>query len=171
MHRDETSSASFSTIQYKEDRRSRGWLSTLLDNEQNLGRLMIAPMVILLIALVAYPFISAVYLSFTDTKIAESSTGNFIGLDNYETLWNRTVFQRYVIVNTIYYTVGAVPLKLGLGLLLALILNRPFPLRNVVRGLILIPWVIPTSISMIVFTWIFHPTQSVLCSDLCKLSH
>jgi multiple sugar transport system permease protein len=139
-----------------------GRISQLLDHEVSLGWLMVTPLLLLLILMIAYPFAYSVYLSFTDTRIAQEDTGNIIGLDNYETLWDRNVFRDNVIFNTLIYTVGAVPIKLVLGMMLALILNRRFPLRNVVRGLILLPWVIPTSISMIVFRWMFEPTQSVL---------
>ena len=138
------------------------WISRVVDHEASLGRLMVAPMVLLLIALVAYPFVYSIYLSFTDTKIADSESGNYVAAENYENLWERDVFRENVIWNTIIYTVGAVPIKLVLGLILALVLNRRFPLRGIVRGLILLPWVIPTSISMIVFRWMFEPTQSIL---------
>ncbi|MEM9951399.1 MAG: sugar ABC transporter permease [Chloroflexota bacterium] len=132
------------------------------DDEKHLGYTMVAPALILLILLVAYPFVLSIWLSFTDTRIAQEATGAFVGFENYFKLWDRTVFREKVIWNTILYTLGAVPLKLGLGMIFALLLNRPFPLRNVVRGLILIPWVLPTSLSMIIFRWLFEPTLSVL---------
>lgn len=137
-------------------------ISIWFDNEKRLGYLMVAPALLLLILLVAYPFILSVWLSFTDTRIAQAATGELIGFENYVKLWNRTIFREQVIWNTILYTLGAVPLKLFFGLILALLLNRPFPLKNVVRGLILIPWVLPTSLSMIIFRWLFEPTLSVL---------
>lgn len=141
----------------------RKWsLSQLLDNEQRLGYLMVTPAILVLLLLIAYPFILSIWLSFTDTRIAQEATGNFIGLGNYFELWDRTVFREKVIFNTLLYTVGAVPLKLVLGLVLAMLMDRPFPLRGVVRGLILIPWVLPTSLSMIIFRWMFEPTLSVL---------
>ncbi|NDJ62422.1 MAG: sugar ABC transporter permease [Chloroflexi bacterium] len=132
------------------------------DGRQRLGYMMIAPAVVVLLLLIAYPFILSIWLSFTDTRIAQEATGNFIGLGNYIELYDRTVFRNRVIPNTILYTVGAVPLKLALGMILALLLNRPFPLRTLVRGLILIPWVLPTSLSMVIFRWMFEPTLSVL---------
>jgi len=137
-------------------------ISQWLDTEQHLGYLMVAPALLVLIILVAYPFILSIGLSFTDTRIAQESTGVFIGFDNYTTLWNRTLFREKVINNTILYTVGAVPIKLLLGMGMALLLNRPFPFRGLIRGLILIPWVVPTSLSMVIFRWLFEPTLSVL---------
>ncbi|MEO0562784.1 MAG: sugar ABC transporter permease, partial [Chloroflexota bacterium] len=124
--------------------------------------LMVAPALLLLLIMVAYPFVLSIWLGFTDARIAQEATGNFIGLENYIDLWDRTVFREKVIYNTFLYTVGAVPLKLAFGMMLALLLNRPLPLRNIVRGLILLPWVVPTSLSMIVFLWLFEPTFSVL---------
>lgn len=123
---------------------------------------MVLPAMLLLLVLVAYPFSEAVRLSFTDTRIARADTGNYIGFENFEKLMDRTVFREEVLRNTVIYTFGAVPMKLGLGLILALLLNRPFPMRGLVRGLILIPWVLPTSLSMTIFVWLFEPTQSAL---------
>lgn len=150
------------SIESQQNNSLRKRLSIWFDDERRLGYVMVAPALILLLLLVAYPFVLSVWLSFTDTRIAQEGTGIFIGLDNYFKLWGRTIFREKVIWNTILYTVGAVPLKLILGMILALLLNRPFPLRNVVRGLILIPWVLPTSLSMIIFRWLFEPTLSVL---------
>jgi len=137
-------------------------LNRWFDHEQRLGYLMVAPALIVLLLLVAYPFILSIGLSFTDTRIAQESTGAFIGLENYAKLWDRTLFRDKVMINTLIYTVGAVPMKLVLGLGMAILLNRRFPLRGVIRGLILIPWVVPTSLSMVIFRWLFEPTLSVL---------
>ncbi|MEL6273027.1 MAG: sugar ABC transporter permease, partial [Chloroflexota bacterium] len=140
----------------------RGFWRRWSDDEYRLGYLMVMPALLLLVVMVAYPFVMSIWLGFTDTRIAQAATGNFIGFENYVDLINRSVFADKVINNTILYTVGAVPLKLALGMILALLLNRKFPLRNVIRGLILLPWVVPTSLSMIIFLWLFEPTFSVL---------
>jgi len=135
--------------------------SRWIDDDHRLGLLMVAPAIFFLLLMVAYPFILSIWLSFTDSRIGQPET-NFIGFANYTKLWGRRVFQEKVMWNTILYTVGAVPIKLGLGLILALALNRKFPLRGLIRGLILIPWVVPTSLSMVIFLWMFEPTFSVL---------
>lgn len=122
---------------------------------------MVTPVVLIIVLLVAYPFVMSLWLSATDTVIAQGSTGNFIGLDNFIALFNRTVFRNRVLPNSIYYTFGSVIPKLGLGLLLAVILNRPWPFRNIIRGAILLPWIIPTSLSMMAWWWMFESTHSV----------
>jgi len=171
MYNSQTSSdANIQTVISAQENNFVGRMSRWLNREQNLGRIMVAPAIILLLVLVAYPFVLAIWLSFTDTRIAQSATGSFVGLENYFKLWGRTVFRTKVIINTIIYTLGAVPIKLALGLLLALILNRRIPFRNIIRGLILLPWVVPTSLSMIVFLWMFEPTLSILNHVLESLS-
>ncbi len=136
----------------------RDWL----DNEKRVGPLMVMPVVLILVLLVAYPFVLSLWLSLTDTVIAREATGNFIGLQNFIDLINRSVFRNWVIRNTFIYTFGSVIPKLGLGLLLAVILNRPWPLRNLIRGAILLPWIVPTSMSMMAWIWMFEPTHSVI---------
>ncbi len=152
----------FTTAQPAQPARDKPWWHRWTDDERRLGYLMVAPALLLLVVMVAYPFVLSIWLGFTDTRIAQEATGNFIGFENYVDLVGRTIFVDKVIFNTVLYTAGAVPLKLVLGMVLALLLNRHFPLRNVLRGLLLLPWVVPTSLSMIVFLWLFEPTFSVL---------
>ncbi|MEM6430934.1 MAG: sugar ABC transporter permease [Deinococcota bacterium] len=124
---------------------------------------MVTPVVILILSLVAYPFVRALWLSMTDLRVAQAATGNFVGIENYLKLWNRTVFREKVFVNTLIYTLGAVPIKVVLGLILALVLNRKRLLFvGFFRGVALLPWVIPASLSILVWSWMFEPTFSVL---------
>jgi len=139
-------------------RRFLSWL----DDEHRIGPLMTAPAVIVILMLMAYPFALSLWLSLTDTVIAQEATGNFIGLQNFATLLERSIFVNKVIPNSILYTFGSVIPKLGLGLILALVLNRPWPFRNLIRGSILLPWIVPTSLSMMAWWWMFEPTRSVL---------
>ncbi|MDN3713992.1 hypothetical protein QWZ10_23445 [Paracoccus cavernae] len=93
-----------------------------------------------------------VWLGFTDTKIGRP--GVFIGLENYEWLWHDSVFW-LAVFNTLFYTIIASILKFGLGLWLALLLNRNLPFKNFFRAVILLPWVVPTVLSAMAFWWIF----------------
>src|SRR4051812_21162201 len=93
-----------------EVRRSRAarpafaWFQDALDHEQVLGYLLVAPVVLLLLTLVAYPFVIAVYLSLTDRTIG--NTGTFIGLTNVERLLNNQIYLQ-AVRNTLIYTAGA----------------------------------------------------------------
>lgn len=139
-----------------------------LDRERNLGYVLVAPAIILLVGLIAYPFCVAVWLSVTDKMIAQEATGKFIGLDNFVRLLQNSIFDQTVI-NTFNYTFVSVFFKLGLGLLMALVLNEAIPFRNLFRGALLLPWVVPTSLSTLGWMWMFDPTYSVLNYVLVNL--
>jgi multiple sugar transport system permease protein len=136
-------------------------LSVWLDKDARLGPLMVAPAAILLIALIGYPFLSAIYLSFTDRLIARSQTGNFVWFKNYVDLVHDSIFQK-TTVNTFNYAFTAVFFKLVLGMLMALVLDQVKVLKNLFRGAMLLPWIVPTSLSALGWLWMFQPQFSVL---------
>ena len=78
----------------------------------------------------------------------------FIGLENYRSLWDDSLFWLSVF-NTILYTVAASILKFALGLWLALLLNEHLPFKAFIRAIVLLPWVVPTVLSAIAFWWIY----------------
>ena len=65
-------------------------------------------------------------------------------------------------MNSLIYTAATVSLKLLLGLVLAQLLNQEFRYRNVVRGLILLPWIVPTSLSVLTWLWMFDSLFSIV---------
>ncbi|HEY3060517.1 MAG TPA: sugar ABC transporter permease [Chloroflexota bacterium] len=136
-----------------------GRLRDVLDHEQALGYVLVAPVVILLLTLVAYPFVIAVYLALTDRTIG--STGNFIGLTNVERLMNNQIYQQ-ALRNTLIYTAGATILKLAAGFGVALLINEKFRFRQTVRSAILLPWIVPAVLGTLAWMWIFAPNFSVL---------
>lgn len=137
-------------------------VSKWLDQENRIGPVMVLPAVLIIILLIAYPFGKALWLSVTDSRIAQADTGNYIGLENFRSLMDDAVFTEKVIENTLKYTFGAVVLKLLLGMILALALNRPMPFRNYVAGMLLLPWVVPAALSVLAWKWIFDSNFSVL---------
>src|SRR5262245_35089334 len=84
---------------------------------------MLPPAALLLLCL-AYPLGLAVCLTFTDTKIGRSC--EFVGIENYEWLWDDSVFWLSVF-NTLLYTIVASAIKFAVGLYLALLLNENLP--------------------------------------------
>jgi multiple sugar transport system permease protein len=134
-------------------------LGDVLDHEQALGYLLVAPVVLLLLALVAYPFVIAVYLALTDRTIGNA--GTFIGLTNIERLLNNQIYLQ-ALRNTLIYTAGATILKLGAGFGVALLINEKFRFRQTVRSAILLPWIVPAVLGTLAWMWIFAPNFSVL---------
>jgi len=132
-----------------------------LDRDATLGPVLIAPAALLLVVLIAYPFASALYLSVTDRVIARPDTGAFIGLKNYAELLKDSIFIQ-TTVNTFNYAITAVFFKLVLGMLMALVLDEVKFLKNVFRGALLLPCIVPTSLSALGWLWMFNPQFSVL---------
>ena len=123
-----------------------------------MGYLLVSPAMLLLLCLVVYPFVMAIYLSLSDARVG--NWGQFIGFGNYVYLFDDTLFLRS-IRNTFVFTFSSVACKLVLGLGLALLLNKEFFGKKFVRGAILLPWVIPTALSTIGWMWMFDPLYSV----------
>ena len=143
-----------------------GGLSRLLENRNLLGALFLLPAAAILLVFLTYPLGLGVWLGFTDTQIGRP--GIFTGLENYEYLWDDSVFWLSVF-NTVLYTVVASALKFALGLWLALILNERLPFKAFFRAIVLLPWVVPTVLSAIAFWWIYDAQFSILSWSLMKL--
>jgi multiple sugar transport system permease protein len=143
-----------------------GKLSRFLLRDRTLGYLFLAPALVVVLCLVAYPFINAVVLTF-QAKTA-GAPGKFIGLDNYRELLNNPVFWRTVF-NTIFYTAAAVALKFVFGLGMALVLNQERLFNNFYRSFLLIPWAVPTVISALNWRWIYDDASGLINNILVRL--
>jgi multiple sugar transport system permease protein len=138
--------------------RGRVW-SRLKSNRNFIGAWFMLPAAAFLLLFLAYPLVLGVYLSFTDARIGRD--GVWIDLENYEWLWDDTVFWLSVF-NTLLYTTVASVIKFALGLYLALLLNRHMPFKAIIRAVVLIPFIVPTVLSAIAFWWIFDTQFSIL---------
>jgi multiple sugar transport system permease protein len=131
----------------------------LLDRQSVFSWLMMAPPLLFLAALVGYPFCYGILLSLQDRPVAHP--GTFVGLRNFATNFHDPIFWR-VAFNTFVYTAVATLLKMVGGLALALAMNQQFALKNVVRALMLLPFIVPTVLSTVAWMWILDPAFSVL---------
>ena len=138
----------------------------LVESRGGLGLLFMLPAAVFQLCFLTYPLGLGVWLGFTDTRIGR--TGSFIGLENYQWLADDPVFWLSVF-NTMLYTTVASVLKFGLGLWLALLLNRNLRFKNFFRAIILLPWVVPTVLSALAFWWIFDSQFSIISWVLMSL--
>src|ERR1700736_2148274 len=145
----------------------RGPLTRLLEDERWLAVALLLPTVVLLGLFIAYPFVEGVLLSVTDAKVGVP--GHFVGLENFDKIWNDSIF-RVAVRNTFVYTIVTTIFKLALGLWLAMLLNRLFKGKALTRAFILLPFIIPTVLSTFAWKWMFDPTFSVINWTLYKLS-
>jgi multiple sugar transport system permease protein len=115
----------------------------------------ILPLVIIMVGLIFWPFINAILLSFTTRNLVTRSD-SFVGLQNYVRLWRDAEF-RGAVNNTILFTVASVACKLVVGMAIALLLNSRLPLRNVLTGLMLLPWIVPEVVTAMAWKSIYDP--------------
>jgi multiple sugar transport system permease protein len=131
-----------------------------LEKEALFGYLLLVPTILTVLGMIGYPFLTSVYYSFTDKSIGKTDIG-FIGFDNFINLTKDRIYRK-ALVNTFNFTVTAVAFKIFLGLLMALTLNEIKRFRRFFRAAFLLPWVIPTSLSVLGWLWMFDPQFSVI---------
>ena len=135
------------------------WLVRLFDYKPFLAALCLFPAVALLVVFLTYPLGLGVFLAFTDTRIGRA--GVWVGLENFESLWDDRIFWLSV-TNTLIYTAVATIGKFGLGLWLALLLNNNIPFKSLIRAIVLVLRIVPTVLSAIAFWWIYDPQFSIV---------
>lgn len=145
--------------------RRRSPLARLVESRNGMGLLFMLPAAAFLLCFLTYPLGLGVWLGFTDATIGRP--GAFVGLENYAWLFDDPVFW-LAVFNTVLYTTVASVLKFVLGLWLALILNEHLPFKTFFRAVILLPWVVPTVLSALAFSWIFDSQFSILSWTLMK---
>ena len=129
------------------------------EREEVFGYGLILPALALLVSLVAFPFGMAIYFSLSDYWVG--SPGSFVGLDNYRAIFANEVF-RQTVRNSFIFTAIALGLKTVLGVWLAMLLARELRFKRLIRGAILLPFVIPTALSTLGWQWMFDSLYSVV---------
>jgi len=134
-------------------------LSDVLVSDTSVAYAFIAPAFFLLLFLVAYPFVLSVWFSLSDARIGE--TGAFIGFDNFQRLLSSAIFLQ-TLQNSIVFTALALGAKTVFGMALALLLYRIGRFKRLIRGAVLLPFIVPTALSTLVWWWMFEPLYSVV---------
>ncbi|GMV02198.1 MAG: sugar ABC transporter permease [Burkholderiaceae bacterium] len=131
-----------------------------LDDELWLGRLLIAPAVVYIVALVGFPFALAIVYSLSDATVGSTSL-DYVGLRNFVAIMDDPTFWQS-LRNAVVFTLASQALVVVLGKVLAMALYRDFRGKWLVRLLILLPWVAPISLGSIGWLWIFDPVYSII---------
>ena len=124
------------------------------------GLLTIAPGLFLILALTVYPVGYSIWLSLLE-KHSFFPEQRFIGLDNYIYLWSDAEFWISLWYGVVY-SVWTITLQILLGVAAALILNESFPGRNLARGIVLFPYMIPTIVAVILWKWLLNDIYGLL---------
>ena len=134
-------------------------LADVFSRDTPLAYMFIAPAFLLLLFLVAYPFVLSLWFSLSDARVGES--GSFIGLDNFRRLLGSSIFLQ-TLQNSLVFTAAALGAKTVLGMALALLLFRIARFKRLIRGAVLLPFIVPTALSTLVWWWMFEPLYSVV---------
>ena len=113
---------------------------------------LIAPAAIYILAIVAWPLLETIRLSFTNSSLAGE---DYIGLENYEKMLGSKKFNK-IVIRTFIWMFFSVSLKLIVGLIGAVLLNAKLPGRGMLRVLIMPPWVVPIAIGMLGWLWLYN---------------
>ncbi|MEI3599246.1 MULTISPECIES: carbohydrate ABC transporter permease [unclassified Oceanobacillus] len=127
------------------------------------GYMFVFPAVIFMLILIGYPLIYNIILSFqnVDLSVLNSGESKFVGLDNYRQLLDMEVFG-ISVVNTIVYTLGSVVFQIVIGFALAMFFSMKFKLSTFLRGLMMIAWLIPLTITALLFKFMMGDNAGVI---------
>jgi trehalose/maltose transport system permease protein len=107
---------------------------------------MVAPVITVVLVVALLPILDTVWLSLHQASV--TSTGSFVGLDNFKFLFSDPVFIE-ALKNTAIFTVVSVSIELVVGLGIALVLNQHFRGRGAIRAIVLLPWAFPLSVAAV----------------------
>ncbi|WP_434095934.1 carbohydrate ABC transporter permease [Streptomyces cacaoi] len=127
----------------------------------------IAPVLLLILAVVVYPIVELVRTSFLNISIAGIIRGS-AGTDKYRKLFDETDFG-HVLVWTVLWTVVVVAVTMLLSLGLAQLFNQRFPGRRITRWALIAPWAASVLMTAIGFKWMLNQTAGVLNTVLLDL--
>lgn len=142
---------------------------SLRQREQRQAWVLLAPMLLVMLLLTAWPLLRTIWLSFTDAAlIGSGETPAWIGLENYLYALSDPDF-RASIWRTLYFTLVSVTVEGIIGVLVALLLNQKFTGRNVLRVLVILPWALPTIVNAMMWRLNFNPDYGSINALLSQL--
>jgi trehalose/maltose transport system permease protein len=144
-----------------------------MNNRTRTAWLFLAPMIILMIVVAAWPLGRSIWFSFTETNINDLAASRFVGFENYfgefglfanpnhsEGFWKSD--WGVSIRNTFTFAFFSVGLETLAGLGVAMLLNQEFRGRAFVRTAVLVPWAIPTIVSAKMWGWMLHDQFGII---------
>lgn len=138
--------------------------------------LFLAPMLVVLAVVAVWPLARTIYLSLTNATLIDMSDYRWVGLSNYLTYdggrWYGVLSDpqwHAALRNTLIFVVVSVSLETVFGVLIALLLNAPFPGRGLMRAAMLVPWATPTVVSAKMWSWMLNDQFGVVNDAMMKI--
>jgi multiple sugar transport system permease protein len=142
---------------------------TLPQRERRQAWVLLAPMLLMMLLLTAWPLARTLWLSFTDAAlVGDGVTPAWVGADNFFYALTDPDFQA-ALGRTLYFTVISVAFEGVIGVLVALLLNQKFHGRNVLRVLVILPWALPTIVNATMWRLNFNPDYGSINALLTQL--
>jgi len=130
---------------------------------------LLLPLLLVIAVVTGYPLVNTVRLSFTDTALTgQNVQANWVGLDNFAYVFTDPDFGD-AFWRTLYFTGVSVGAEILLGVLVALLLNRDFIGRSLVRAVLVLPWALPTIVNAMMWRLIYNPDYGALNALLSQL--
>jgi multiple sugar transport system permease protein len=130
---------------------------------------LLLPLLVIIVTVTGYPLISTVRLSFTDASLTGRHVAqHWVGFENYAYVFTDPDFGD-AFRRTLYFTFVSVGIEILLGVLVALLLNREFAGRTIVRAIMVLPWALPTIVNAMMWRLIYNPEFGSLNALLSQL--
>ncbi len=126
--------------------------------------LYVAPAILVMLVVIGYPLVYTIYRSFFFTD-ARDPNWTWNGIHNYSGILSDHLFWR-VTWNTVIWTVGSTAFSVVLGFGAAMVLHREFIGRGLLRGILLIPWVISAVAAAYIWKWMLHSDYGLISNQL-----
>jgi multiple sugar transport system permease protein len=133
--------------------------------ERRLAQLMLAPSIVLILAVAAYPILYAVWLSMHDYSLIHKGLSRWNVFGNYSSALGSSEFWS-AFVTTFLFTAISVTLELGIGLVMALTMHAAFRGQSFLRTVVLVPWAVLTVVTAIMWQTIFQAPLGLVPSVL-----
>ena len=132
-------------------------------SEERKGYLFVFPALIFMLAFVGYPIIYNFILSFRDVNVTTFSNPikPFVGLKNYIEVFQDPTL-RISIWNTLVFTLGSISIQFVIGLGLALLFNLKFKLSEPIRGLMVVSYLIPMTVTALLFKFMYSTSGGII---------
>ena len=130
-------------------------LESILGRDWKIALIFVLPTVLIMVGLIFWPFINAILLSTTSLNFLSGETVN-VGLRNYQRLFSNSDYL-LSMQNTIRFTIWSLAIKFVTGMTIALILNSRLPVRGLLSGIMLLPWIVPEIVTALAWKSIYDP--------------
>ena len=135
--------------------------------QKHLGPVLILPALIVIFGVLVVPVVYALMTSFSSVNPSDHSL-SFNGFANYLKIFSDKYYWNSMKL-TLVFTIVTVFAEIVLGVATALVLNQPFKGRGFVRGVMILPWALPSVVNAVLWKWIFHANYGALNALLSQL--